>query len=568
MSRPSLRLLPSLCLITVLLSGCSANSVASMGFAAHTPAGTQRGSERYQRLASQFLAGEDVDIGQLRNAWLETPDLTTRSDLLARAGSSDDPRVLGARLNLYAADLLALNAGAAASDDPMQSERILERALNAILDSGDGSPEAPWQVNSRGDAIAVLRLLDLEVVGGYYHLADAHPLTLRLITRPSASTPGRKWVFDLSDVFWAHHAERTQRRPGTRYTPLHRVQELARHGDHDAITSTAVLTLESDTPGARQAAAERLFEAARAGNHLAEALLADQFWALAGETDGERSEAALLQAERGYRRAAAGGYVYGSYRLGHLLVTRGDVAAGVALLEEAAALDDAQALRMLAALHRDGEHLPADAERTRELYRRLHALGDVDGRYSYAHWALTPPATVEDPLAMEALLANVASGDAESIGLKGDLHALGRHFPEDHERALALWREASRRADDLGHVQQLAHALVHNPASLRDAAFAAELLESWLARAGRHEQCSACYVTWAEALLASGRPVDAVKAASAGLAGFETGGDEHPGRERLLALQRSLAAGGTLPRSAQDVAARSGQRTPVPPSPQ
>ncbi len=551
LSRPY-SLLPLFLLLLSLLKGCAGQS---------QPLGLTPGGGQYHDLAEAWLGGEEVDVGQLREAWLGLPDVTTRSDILARSAQQGDDN-LEARLKAYAVDLTALRAGVGSESDPLQTERLLERAFDAVLASGDGTPEAPWQVTSRGDAIAVLELLDLEVVGGYYHLADAHPLTLRLRARPYSGAPSREWAFDLSDVFWAHHRNMAQHRPGMLYSPLVRMQELARLGDHDAVTSTALLMLESDPVGSRQTAATRLFEAASVGNQVADALLGDQFWALAEERDGEERARALAEAERAYRRAAQSGYDYGSYRLGYLQVLQGDSATGLALLDAAAAEDNADALRMLAALHRDGRHIAQDPLRARDYYRRLHALGDVAGRYDYANWALLENAA-EDSVAAAALLANVADGDARSIGLKGDLHAVGRYFSRDHDRAQELWRQAARNPAGLGHAHDLARSLTHNPESLQDPAFAAALLEHWLLERSPSEACAVCYVTWVEALLASDQRREASAALELALRRVDAQ-SEASARSRLLALAETLDD----ERPRQDMAARSGQRTPVPPRPQ
>lgn len=550
------RLLFALCLLAPLLGGC-ASGVRPLGLASPTaPAGGH-----YQRLADAWLDGEQVDLVELRQAWLELPDLTRRSDALARPAQPGDG-ALASRLDAYAGDLLALSAGIGSASDPLRTERLLQRALDAVLASGDGSPESPWQVTSRGDAIAVLELLDLEVVGGYYHFAQAHPLTLRLRARPYAGAASSEWTFDLSDVFWAHHRHVAQQRPGMHYTPHVRMHELAELGDAYALASTGILMLEADPVGSRRVAAERLFEAASAGNQVADAVLGDQFSALAEEHDGELRARALGEAERAYRRAAETGFSHASYRLGHLEVLRGDYAAGLARLHEVAAEDDVGALRMLAAFYRDGRHIAQDPQQARVQYRRLHALGDIEGRYDYANWALLD-AAVEDDVAAAGLLANVAAGDARSIGLKGDLHALGRYFPRDHERARELWREAGRVTRDLDHAHDLALSLTYNPESLSDPAFAATLLERWLLEPSASAVCAACYVTWVEALLASDQRREASAALTLALRRVDATIDASVWT-RLRALADTLE----VAQPGQDVVARSGQRTPVPPRPQ
>ena len=549
-------------LAVAILGACASHPNQPLTFAPQSQTSTS--VEAYQHLADRLLAGEDVDLRRLRQAWLMTPDLVVRSDVLAR---TDSPAPL--RLTAYAADLEAL-----AQDAREQTATTFTRALDHVLASGDGSEEAPWRVTSRSDAQVVLQARGLEVVGGYYHVASQRPLTLRLLARPNPGATSREWVFDLSEVFHAARDARRLRQPGANYTPHSHIRHLAGLGDSAAITSAAALTLAADRPGARQAAVERLFEAAADGNQIADSLLADQYSHLAQEHSGEVRERALTEAARGYRRAASTGFTYAHYRLGDLLIDQGHASEGLRHLEIAAATDHLESLRLLASLYRDGEKIPQDPERTRELYQRLHALADVRGRYSYAHWALMPADAEADPEAMAALLANVEAGHAMSIGLLGDLHALGRQRARDHAAALGYWRQAAKAAlaaGDLETLHAIAESLVYNPASVRDPAFAAKVLGMALEDREAFAEasaCAACYVTWAEALKASGsdpsiaRKRGELMAYDARQASFRA---EAPA---MGAPRRSAGAPAGRSHALQEVAASSGQDTPVPPNPQ
>jgi hypothetical protein len=157
------------------------------------------------------------------------------------------------------------------------------------------------------------------------------------------------------------------------------------------------------------------------------------------------------------------------------------------------------------------------------------------------------PADAEpDALAVEALMANVAAGDADSMVLQADLHVLGRQLPRDHERAQALWRQAALAAEDLDLVHRIARALLHNPAPLADPLFAAEILEQWLTADRGQAECIACYVTWAQALQASGRGDAAVAAVARALA-LTGDGRTDADRDQLLGLRDELAGGGATP---------------------
>lgn len=106
-----------------------------------------------------------------------------RADALVAAPTTGNVRALAPRLEFYAADLLALRAGAAMSEDPFGAEQLADRVLRSILTMGDGSSESPWTVSSRGDALAVLTAEDREVVGGHHHTSANGALIFRLLAR-------------------------------------------------------------------------------------------------------------------------------------------------------------------------------------------------------------------------------------------------------------------------------------------------------------------------------------------------------------------------------------------------
>ncbi len=529
-------LLLSVALLLCLNPGLFAADGPSQERSNHSP--LPRAMEDYEEMARGLLAGAEVDVMQLRRAWLATPDFVARSNRLAAAPKSLNPRALEARLELYAADLHALHAGAETAADPLIAEGIVRRVLQAVLTSGDGSRDAPWVVSSRWDAVSVLTIQDQEVVGGYYHVSTERRLTLRLFARTHPGAHSREWAFDLSDVYLSHRDRAALQRPAARFSPLIHLQNLARLGDAEAMASAAMVHGELGLQGAEQVKAKGLFESVRAGNCVADAMLADAYWQLADRRTGPARTLALQEAARGHHRAMACGYAYARFRLGMFEIQQGDRVRGIQLLEQGATLDDIDSLRALARIHGQDRHADGDADTARLLYRRLHELGDTFGRRDYAHWALLPADAPRDPVALEALLANVKAQDAPSISLQGDLHAFGRYFPRDHERALELWRQAAASTRDLDDAHAIAMAMVHNPPSLQDPEFAAELMTQWLTGDHGEVDCAACHVTWAEALLASGRSPAA--AVAHGLSLLEDV-SEHPDRDRLLKLRDALS---------------------------
>ena len=561
-----------LVVILPALTGCTATETTQ---AKHLLPATQQVS-RYPDLAADFLAGEAVDPAALERAWLATADFHERVDALA-ARPADREANIDARLALYAGDLAAHAAKARHADGTVAARHaaLADRLFDAILATGDGSSERPWRVSSRGDAIAVVDRLGLETVGGYYQSPADRPLTLRLTVRETAGATSEERVFELSHVFQNYQRQLAHRSAGTPFTPLHLIERFAQRGESEALTSMGVIAREGHSTTGLRTAAERFTEAARSGNQVAEALLAELYMQQAERLEDGRRAQALAEAERGFRRAAATGSSYATYRLGLLAVAAGEPDSGLALLEDAAAAGEAAAMRQLAEYYRDGVHVPADPERALELYRTLHALGDVKGRYSYAYWALREEdGAATDIAALEALRANVDDGHALSVALLGDLYALGAHMPANHPRALQLWRQAALDSDTLGAAHGIARALVRNPPGLADPAFAAELLEQWLtgARGRDNPECTRCWATWAEALVETDRPDEAATVIELALARTRRA-DNSTGEARLLETTERLdlvanVAGVESGRVSPQARARSGQATPVPLRPQ
>jgi hypothetical protein len=510
-----------------------------VGFAP-TPAGAGRGHDAL--VARHF--GADARAGapppawvRLHAAWRATPDLDRRIEALAEPAprSAEAAR---ARLRLHGADLAAHRflARTLPGEEAAPHAAALDALLLRVRATGDGTEASPWSVASRDDALVFLEARGLEPVGGYYTAPRARALRLRVHARAGGGGLAEDRWFDLSATFAAWRTKRAHALPAARLRPEHLIEAFAGRGDAFARASVAVDLAQRKAAGSELAAATRLRDAIAGGNGAAWYLLGDLYEGAAQEGSPTRRARARSEAERAWTRAAEFGIPYGHYRLGGLALDRGDRTGGLHHLELAAGADHRPALRELAwALGTEAASVE-DRARVLDLLRRAADGGGADDRYSFARWALLESTSPEpDPEALAALEANVAARHAPSLALLGDLHARGRHVPEDPVRARKLWLEAADLARTLETLHGVARALLANDAGpLRDPAAALRILEPVLRHTEPGRACLPCHATWGEALLAAGRTDEARTVLTAALARAE--------RREAEAVERRVAA--------------------------
>jgi TPR repeat protein len=533
---------PAFALLLLVLS-VPTGAATPPGSAGFAPAPAPAPDGGHDALVARHF-GPDASAGtpalawdRLHAAWRATPDLDRRIEALAEPAPRS-PEAARARLGLHGADLAAhrLLARAVPGRDAAPHAAALEALVARVRASGDGTEGAPWSVASRDDALVFLEARGLEPVGGYYTAPRAHALLLRVHARPGDTDLAADHWFDLSAVFSAWRTKRAHALPAARLRPEHLIEAFAGRGDAFARASVAVDLAQRKAAGSELAAARRLREAVAGGNGAAWYLLGDLYEGAAEHGSPARRARARSEAERAWGRAAELGIAYGHYRLGGLALDRGARTNALKHLELAAAADYRPALRELAWALGAEAASAEDRDRVLDLLRRAADGGGAEDRYSFARWALLESASPEPhPEALAALRANVAARHPPSLALLGDLHARGRHVPEDPVRAHGLWLEAADLARTLETLHGVARALLANAAGpLHDPEAALRLLEPVLrhTEAGRH--CLPCHATWGEALLAAGRRDEARAVLGEALARAE--------RREAEAVERRVAA--------------------------
>lgn len=493
-----------------------------------------------EALETGALTGTRADWTRVRRAWERSADLPERLAVLGAdpvEQAALDLERAGARLDAWTGDLAARRALAEQDERHARAAALLMEAIDA---TGRGTDSAPWQVSTALDAVALLESRGLSVVGGYYGVPSERRLTLVLLARrgphPAAvgdleNPTAREYVFDLSATLAAWHGARRYRGALGRISSRALLDQLAAAGDGFALTSRGLLVATEQGPGSHYAAAEQLQRAALAGNAVAHCTLGDLFLQLAARPARAGTsipEVARASARTHYLAAAGLGAPYAHFKLGLLALEDGDRLRARDHLEQARSGGDRAATRELVALLRES----GEQERALALLAGLAEDGDIDGGYTLALWQLEER-RVTDPLALQALEANLRSGHAPSIALLGDLHARGLHVERDHGRALELWRSAAMSSREPMLVEAIARALVLNrAATLHDPQAAADALERVL-RYRDARDCARCFATLAGARLAMGERKAARDAYGLGLEAAR----RNPDAEALDALR-------------------------------
>ncbi|MEZ5559507.1 MAG: hypothetical protein R3E86_13310 [Pseudomonadales bacterium] len=509
-----MRLLPvvsAALLIAALLGGCQS-----------TPA-------NYRDLAARLAAGEEVDPGRLREAFLAADDLPARMERLteleeqALAIVEDEPLKLGsigsAILDTYYGSLtghyvLARFYRHVEAPDAAEPHEAWVAAIQADMErQGDGSHERPMPAVTAVEARMYAVSKGWSPVGAIYQTSEAQPFSLLLQARPPEG-PIRNLHFDLTGLYDSmrqsletpgDHAEATAHD----FNPLTLIGFLARQNDTAAQTAVgAYLARENRI----EDAINWLRSASRTGNLLANSILASIYWDEARSTDDEATRtAAMNEVMENYLHAIALGSADAMYTLGVLYLNghygEDNVASGVPLLKQAAEQGHADALMYLAHLHYAGEVVPRDLDAARGYYVRASELGSPFARRSYARFLLDREAgQAGDARALKWLEELAQDDDAESMVLLGNLYARGVGTPRSTSRAVRWYKRAVKVApDDANVVNEVAWTLaVTDAADLRRASYARNIMDRLMNVNDDARQRPEYLDTWAAAHAASG----------------------------------------------------------------
>ncbi|MBM4205131.1 MAG: sel1 repeat family protein [Gammaproteobacteria bacterium] len=457
----------------------------------------------YSDLVTRIGAGEEVAVTDLQAAFTLREDLTTVFPQLqalerqALAIMADEPLKLGAIgttiLDLYQGSLaghMALEAfySHVGSTDAAIPHTAWIKRIRAQIESASGTLESPYRVTGQSEATAHLTVQALDPVGGIYQSEPHAPLTLALLGKQTNGAIKTSF-YSLDPMFRAL----TARFPPAEGEPEPKTlkgDEAAAAQANQALAMIGILARESDSAaqtsvGAFLAARRRtedalgwLGAAARNGNLVANMLIAgiyrDQ---IKDAPDDKTREEYTSQIVDNYTHAISLGSADAMYSLGVLYLNgqfgKENVASGLPLLEQAAALEHSDSLTHLGTLHALGEHFPEDQAKAAEHFIRAAALGNPRATYAYARLLIAPENKLTLDGRVHDWLQTLADNeDAEAMVHLGNLHARGVGFAasgklatkpkagRDNRRA-ARWYKAAVKLnpDDPNIVNEVAWTL-------------------------------------------------------------------------------------------------------------
>jgi uncharacterized protein len=529
-----LRLLPAL-LLASFLAGCQ--SVAP----------TPEPLPGYGELASRAQAGDEVAPEDLRAAFLESDEFSTRMQSLTplerqamqlleadplrlgAVGSAILDHYYGSLIGHYALERFYAHLGA--QDEEAIHARWVADITAAIEASADGSGESPYQVVSANEAEVFLLLKALRPVGSMYYSTADVPFMVLVAAQPEVGRM-RNIYFDLTGAYHAVKGE-MQTAPGhdEPFGPGVLIGFLAQQDDSAAQASIGSYLYSQG----RYDEAAQWFTAARAyGNVLADIMLAQIYQLEAQELEGTARDDALELALEHYTRAISVGSDDAMFALGALYMDgqygEENVATGIALLRQAADLGNASAMIWLGHLYRDGTHVPSDLDRAEELFRSAAETGHSRGILQYARFLVTDRIDRRfDPQARRWLMELADEQNPEAMLVLGNLYAKGIGVRQNYRRSMNWYRTAVQTApDDPDLVNEVAWTLtVSHLQRLRDPRYALEIMERMMTTDDEARQNPAFLDTWAAAYAANGHFDRAVELQRDALAAArEAGHDE------------------------------------------
>jgi TPR repeat protein len=478
----------------------------------------------YATLVKAADAGEAVSAEALRAAFMAAPDFNARLQELtpleqqALQMMADEPLRLGAMggaiLNIYYGSLAGHYAlvefynHVDAPESATEHQAWLDKLTAAIEAGGDGSRDKPYRVVSATEAETFLRVRGLTPIGSMYHTSDDIPFMMLVTARP-ASGPLHNVYFDLTAAYRAvqHDVDQDQT-SGQPFGPGMLIGYLARNDDSAAQAAIGAYLLSQNR---YREAANWLTSASRTGNVLANLMLARVYQLEAEELQGDEHKQAMEFVLEQYLHAIAMGSDEAMFSLAGLYID-GDygeenVQSGIALLKQAAELENPNALMWLGQLSLDGTHMPKDAAAAEAYFKRAAETGDMRAHLQYARYLLTLDADhTFDQQAYRWVADDAKAGDPESMLMLGNLYARGAGVGQSYRRATEWYKKAVAAApDDPNIVNEVAWTLaVTHFDHLRDAKYALQIMDRVMNKDTEARSNPAYLDTWAAANAASG----------------------------------------------------------------
>ncbi len=502
----------------------------------------------YDVLAQEVVDGKSVDASRLRTAFIERADASEELTKIielerqALALMVDQPLRLGAIGNAILESNYASLTGHLAlqrfythleSDDSAAVHEEWLGKLQALIEQNAGTVTDPYRVYSAAEAEAYLLSRDLELIGSMYHTRESHPFMLLASARPLqhdarkstnesvTGNPGgdqpvrlKSLYFDLSDAYRAAKSELEQQETDREFAPIDLITYLGSKGDTAA---QAFIGTYMASENRTDDAIEWLKAASQRGNLIANLMLARAYWSKTQTSEGNERVDFREKMLDNYTHAIALGSDEAMFALGSIYLSGefGDdnKTSGVALLDQAADIDNVSSALLLAHMNYRGEIVARDLDKAELYFHKAAQNGGRRSRMQYARFLFDPKNERQFTADAYNWLEELAKNDdPEAMLMLGNLHAKGVGVEQNFRRALSWFKSAVSTAEgDANIVNEVAWTLtVTNLDQLRSQSYALKIMDR-LMRADEDARSNPAYLdTWAAAHAANGKFDEAV----------------------------------------------------------
>lgn len=501
----------------------------------------------YSSLIDKITNDEQVAIADLRAAFLESPDLSTRMQRLSELEEqamqlvADQPLKLGSIgsfiLDTYYGSLTGHYVSqrfyehVESPEEAALHKHWLERIYADMKRAGDGSRTHPYPATTPIEAQTFATISGLRPVGSIYETNDAMAFGILILGRPEKGAIISQH-FNVAALYRAVEQELENTETSQiDFNPFTLIGYLARRGDTAAQASIGAFLASQN----RVTEATRWLRAAsRKGNLLANTELARLFWQRSRqEDDQELKQRALDEVLQNYLHAIALGSSDAMYALGVLYLNKHygeeNQNSGVPLLQQAADVDHSDAALFLGHLYYGGEQVDKDTEKARSYYTKSAELNNPFARRSYARFLLDR--TIEqpsDPRAITWLAELAKEEDSDAMLLLGNLHARGVSVKQNFRKAFAWFKTAVKTSpENAGIVNEVAWTLtVSNLDGLKRTRYALKIMETMMNSDKEAQQRPEYLDTWAAAYAANGDFGRAITLQQQAVEAAETGNND------------------------------------------
>ena len=479
----------------------------------------------YQDLVDRISNDERVSVADIREAFINSPELVERMQRLSELEEqamqmvADQPLKLGsmgsAILDTYQGSLTGhyvlqrFYERVEATDEAQLHKNWLDRIIADMERIGDGSRSKPFPATTSIEAQTFATLSGLTPVGSIYETNDEMSFGILILGKPEEGTI-RSQHFDLSALYRAVEKEsESGDTTQVEFNPFTLIGYLAKRGDTAAQAAIGAFLASTNR---FTDATQWLRAASRKGNLLANTELARLFWARSrNEPDPAVKKRAMEEVLQNYLHAVALGSSDAMYALGVLYLNNHygeeNQSSGVPLLQQAAGVNHSAAALFLGHLHYTGEQVSKDVEKARTYYSQAAELKNPFARRSYARFLLDR--TIDqpsDPRVIAWLTELAKEEDSDAMLLLGNLHARGVSVKQNFRKAVSWFKTAVKTSpEDAGIVNEVAWTLtVSNIEGIKRTRYALKIMDAMMSNNTEAQQRPEYLDTWAAANAANG----------------------------------------------------------------